>query len=271
MDSNGAVTCMNDVIGDAMAEYSKRLQRSLRAIQVACDRNPDSVLLVLFGSRARGGASGKSDADFYHIVRKDKWSDANYGVVDRSGRVPSGLQRYTVLVDTIRTFEKYGNLYGTAEYWALREGHVVYEAPGAGRVKSRIIDYSKADVRVCAPRWLGLARRHLSEGRTYADKYRDGRVDADFTCHMARKSIEDSAKAVLLHDRVKFPFVRSLRVLCGLHPPVSQMTKDLDLDRVDSWHARHRRGRARPLTRNDYDDAMRSAQSIYEKAAGIMA
>ena len=270
MDSNDVVMRMNGT-GNDTVEYSARLRRSLRAIRAACGRNPDSVLLMLFGSRARGGASGKSDADFYHIVRKDKWADANYGVVDRAGRMPSGLRRYTVLVDTTRTFKKYGNLYGTAEYWALLEGHVVYEAPGAGRVKSGIVDYSRADVRECAPRWLGLARRHLSEARTYADKYRGGRVDADFSCHMARKSIEDSVKAVLLHDRVKFPFVRSLRALCGLHPSVSRITKELDLGRVDGWHARHKRGRAHPLTQNDYDDAIRSAQFIYEKAANIMA
>ena len=271
MKPHGAVLRAHDAASGA-AEYSARLRRSLRAIRAACSANPDSVLVVLFGSRARGGASRGSDADFYHVVRKDKWADASYDVISRAGRVPAGLRRYTVLTDTTRTFGKYGNLYGTAEYWALREGRVIYEARGARRVKSGIIDYSKADVRACAPRWLNMAGRHLSEGLTYADKYNGGRTDADFTCHMARKSIEDSVKAVLLNDRVKFPFVRDLRALCGMSPHTSRMTRELDLGRADGWHMRQkRRRRARPLTQNDSDYAVRSAQSIYEKAANMMA
>lgn len=267
MDLNGAATLVYDT-ADGAAEYSGRLRRSLRAIRAACSGNADSVLLVLFGSRARGTASTNSDADFYHIVRKDKWAGANYGAISRAGRVPGGLRRYTVLTDTTRTFRKYGNLYGTAEYWALREGHVIYEARGADRVKSGVVDYSKADVRGCAPRWLSLAKRHLSEGRTYTDKH--GRVDADFTCHMARKSIEDSVKAVLLNARVKFPFVRDLRALCDMQPLASRMTRGLDLERVDGWHMRWKRRLARPLAQDDYDEAIRSAQSIYEKAASMV-
>lgn len=271
MNSNGAVARVHYAAADTV-EYSVRLRRSLRAIRAACHRNSDSVLLVLFGSRARvGKASRNSDADFYHIVWKDKWAGINYDVVDKAGRVQAGLRRYTVLTDTTRTFKKYGNLYGTPEYWALREGHVVYEARGADRVKSGIVDYSRTDVRACAPRWLGMAKRHLSEGQTYADKYNGGRVNANFTCHMAHKSIEDSIKAVLLNYRVKFPFIRDLRALCGLRPSVSQMTKELDFEHVDGWHARWKRRHARPLTQNDCDDAIRSAQSIYEKAAGMVA
>ena len=265
MYSNGVVTCMQDGTND-MVEYSVRLQRSLRAIRDTCSKNPDSVLLVLFGSRARGTASMRSDVDLYHIVRKDKWADSNWSAISSAGRVPNGLQRYTVLTDTTQTFKKYGNLYGTAEYWALREGHIIYEARGADRVKSNIIDYSRADVRVCAEQWLNLAKQHLSEGRTYVDN--DGNMDVDFTCHMARKSIEDSVKAVLLNSRVKFPFVRDLRVLNDMLPLASRMMMGLDLERVDEWHWRQRYTHS--LTWGDYDEAVRSAQSIYEKASNVI-
>ena len=270
MESHGVIL-RSDKAGSA-AEYSVRLRRSLRAIRTACSSNTNSVLVMLFGSRARGGATRGSDADFYHVVRKNKWADTSYDVISRAGRVPNGLRRYTVLTDTTRTFEKYGNLYGTAEYWALREGRVIYEGRGARNVKSGIIDYSKADVRVCAPRWLTMANRHLSEGSTYASRYNGGRADADFVCHMARKSIEDSVKAVLLNDRIRFPFVRDLRALCGMSTCASRMTKELDLGRADGWHMRWNRGRKRtgPLTRNDSDYAVRSAQFIYEKAANMV-
>ena len=250
-------------------QYSTRLKRSLRAIRKACSMNPDSVLLVLFGSRARGTATKKSDADFYHIVRKNKWSDANWSALNK--QVSGGLQQqYTILTDTTRTFKKYGNLYGTAEYWALREGHVIYEAHGADCIYAGIVDYSKTDVKECSKQWLNLAKRHLTEGRTYTDN--NGLADTGFTCHMARKSINDSIKAILLNARIKFPFVRDFHTLCNMSPLTSDIIEKFDLERADGWHMRPWEcGYPRHLfTQNDQSEAIRSAQAIYKMAARVL-
>jgi len=81
--------------------------------------------VILFGSYARGEAREDSDVDFLVIERE---------ITDRRAemvRLRRLLRPLRIPVDVVVASEKevedWGGLPGTAFYWALREGEVVYE------------------------------------------------------------------------------------------------------------------------------------------------
>lgn len=86
----------------------------------------DPVRVVLFGSYAQGTAGPDSDLDLLVIERRlvsaVKEMARLRGVVGRVG-IPVDL-----LVCSEEEAAEWGHLPGTALYWALREGKVLYEA-----------------------------------------------------------------------------------------------------------------------------------------------
>jgi len=82
--------------------------------------------VILFGSYARGEAGADSDVDF--LVIEGEVSDRRREMV----RLRRLVRRLRIPVDVVvvseQEMEDWGGLPGTALYWALREGEVVYEA-----------------------------------------------------------------------------------------------------------------------------------------------
>ena len=80
--------------------------------------------IVLFGSHARGDARGDSDLDLLVIqahVEDRAREMVRLRRVLRPLRIPAG-----VLVYSIDEVERWGRQPGTALFWAMREGRVVY-------------------------------------------------------------------------------------------------------------------------------------------------
>lgn len=81
--------------------------------------------ILLFGSYARGDATDDSDLDFLVIAScvEDRAKEmVRLRRALRPLRVPAD-----VLVYSAEDVERWGNQPGSALYWALREGRVVYE------------------------------------------------------------------------------------------------------------------------------------------------
>ncbi len=82
--------------------------------------------IILFGSYARGDAKEDSDLDF--LVVESRVPDQRMEMV-RLRRVLRPLRiPVDVIVATEDQVEEWGALPGTALYYALKEGEVVYEA-----------------------------------------------------------------------------------------------------------------------------------------------
>ncbi|MEW6487387.1 MAG: nucleotidyltransferase domain-containing protein [Thermodesulfobacteriota bacterium] len=98
-----------------MREVTRRL------VEVA-----DPVRVVLFGSHASGTAGADSDLDIL-VVERSLGS-----AVAEMARLRRAVGRIGIPVDILVCSEQeaadWGHLPGTALYWALREGKVLYEA-----------------------------------------------------------------------------------------------------------------------------------------------
>ena len=89
-------------------------------------RESAPLKIILFGSYARGDANYDSDVDFLVIEKelKDKRKE-----MTRLRRALLPLRMpVDVIVSDKNTIDEIGQLPGTAIYWALKEGKVMYDA-----------------------------------------------------------------------------------------------------------------------------------------------
>ena len=82
--------------------------------------------VILFGSYARGVADEGSDLDFLVIQRQlaDRYGEM-IRLRDAIGSVGTGVD---VLVCSEAEARRRGQVPGTAVYWALKEGRILYDA-----------------------------------------------------------------------------------------------------------------------------------------------
>lgn len=100
---------------EAIETVVRRLVETARPLKV-----------ILFGSYARGDATGDSDLDLLVIERV---VESKVAEMVRLHRALSGLEiPVDVLVASEQEVEEWGQLPGPTLYWALTEGRVVYEA-----------------------------------------------------------------------------------------------------------------------------------------------
>ena len=99
---------------------------SIRKVVDILVREASPEKIILFGSYARDEAVSDSDIDLFVIEKQ---------VVDKRRervRLQRALRPLRLPVDLMvsdeETVREWGNLPGTAMYWALKEGAVVYES-----------------------------------------------------------------------------------------------------------------------------------------------
>ncbi|NNN05497.1 MAG: nucleotidyltransferase domain-containing protein [Elusimicrobia bacterium] len=93
--------------------------------QVVASSHPSRI--IMFGSRAQGTETADSDLDILvierHISSKVKEMVRLRQAVGNIGMAVD------IMVASEKEVEEWGSLPGTALYWAIREGKVLYEAP----------------------------------------------------------------------------------------------------------------------------------------------
>ena len=264
------------------ARTNKRTRVAISRLQRAMPEHEDTVLLMLFGSRARGDYRRGSDIDLLHIVKGNcnRWDQKHFDIVRRSigdawTTAAAAIKQINVMVETTRSVKKRWNLYGMMEYWAMAEGVVIYgRQPHADRLLSQ---YRAITDQEASRRWLELSKRHIGEGTSYSKKYNGGAPDIHFTCFMMYRAIEDAVKSILLYHGIRFHFTRILDDMCGLLPdgPAAAAINAWDTERIQDWW--ERRWKPQPRRRPpgasydmaDYDYAVAAAQDIYDAAASI--
>lgn len=205
----------------------RRARASVKALQEALPSHPDTVAAYVTGSHAHGTATERSDLDIYHIVRRDKWNQENYSII--SDAVGDRI-KVDVVVDSMKSFGKSVNMYGSFEYWATRDGIVIYEDGSADwrTVLDSIRDVCLPD---CSERWLEFAMGCMNDADAYLQ---DGGRGNSFPCILYRRAISASLMAALTHDNVRFPFTKQLADMAGLLHDRS-VVRGHRLDMTDQW------------------------------------
>jgi len=96
-----------------------------QAVKILADlAHPEKI--ILFGSYARGDAREDSDVDFVVVEREAPDKAAEMVRLRRALR-PLRIP-VDILVFSSAELEQWGQVPGTALYWALREGRIVHDA-----------------------------------------------------------------------------------------------------------------------------------------------
>lgn len=208
---------------------------SIETLRDMARLTPNITLMVVFGSHARGDATPTSDLDIIYVKKRS--DPLLYGELEKSIR-RSGMHAHTLVPHTAASLRKDMNLYGTMEYWAMCEGVVIYDngsSQAGGSILQHMIRYDSDTVRVCAPLWMQVAQSYITTSMAYE---RRNRRDNGFRCHALYMAVASIIKAILTHNRILFPFTRTLRPLYNMLPDKSIINDVCGLDTILGWERR---------------------------------
>ena len=253
---------MQTATAASMRGMDRRAQRAVESLREALPRNPATVAAYVTGSQARGTATERSDLDIYHIVRGNKWNFAHWDTVtDAVG----DIIEVDVIVDSMESLGRSVNMYGSFEYWAIREGVVAYSDGSADWRAVRDMVQDDVCLPDCAPKWLEFAERCRNAGD---DDLLEGGSHSEFACIRYRRSVLVSIMAALTHDNVRFPHMRRLTDLAEMMRDGS-VVRGHDLGLVDGWVPSALHGEVGP-TAGEVRAGARMARSIYDAARKYM-
>jgi uncharacterized protein len=171
-------------------------------------REFDPLRIMVFGSRARGEGGSHSDIDLLVVFPQvGEKRETNVALRRAIVGVPVAVDVFATDPDEI---ERTGDSVGSFLYSVLREGEVVYG-----------VDERNAET------WL----RYAEEDLDTAERMVAGQGFAlRWACYLAQQAAEKAIKAVLVEERIPFPFIHELDKLRDLVPaerPLAQVDADL--------------------------------------------
>ena len=156
--------------------------------------------IILFGSRARGGASDDSDYDFY--VEVDATGDDElHAANDRIWEALEHRDRsIDVKVQSRGTLEDRRDDPGTIEWDVAREGRVLYADPGAAALSTRSTRVREPGLPASTREWMQLALTDL--------RHRDElwKLEPGFwaqICWLSQQTAEKHLKALLVSRNIR--------------------------------------------------------------------
>lgn len=223
MSNNSAVAAVLSV-----PRMSRCARKAVEALQETLPSKPNTIAAYVTGSQARGTATERSDLDIYHLVRGNKYNFAHWDVIRD---IVGDIIKVDVMVDSADSIGRAVNVYGSFEYWSMREGVLIYED---GSDDWRAIRNSVAhDIHLpdCAKRWIEFA----GWCRDWGDQdLQEGRRSNTSTYIIYRRAVTACIMAALTHDNVRFPHVKWLSDLAGMLRDDSILCGH-DLGLVDKW------------------------------------
>jgi HEPN domain-containing protein/predicted nucleotidyltransferase len=185
--------------------------------------------IVLFGSRARGGAKEDSDYDVY--VEVDASDDKALKDVERRIHDLFSGDNWTLDVKARRrgTIDRRRDDPGTIEWDVAREGKLLYADPSAPSDLAPVdrVREPSREPPASAYEWLKAAERDL---QTRQDLMNVGRDHSPEVCWYSHQSTEKYMKALLVARRVRPKRTHKLEELLGALRGAGLALPDLDAD-----------------------------------------
>lgn len=202
--------------------------------------------IIVFGSRARGDAAGKSDVDLLVVV--DASSDGRDVAVEMLRALADMPFAKDVVVATPELLERRGDAVGTVYRRALREGTVIYGVDE--RDAQTWLRYAQEDLEAAA---------QAAEGKGFAPRV---------ACYWAQQAAERAFKAVLVAQETDALVTHDLRVLRDLVSSGRAVTRaDVELGALSLWNIRGRYpGDWGEATKADAKAAVAAARAIVQAA-----
>lgn len=201
--------------------------------------------IFVFGSRARGDASGQSDVDLLVVLAEDGERERDVELLGALEGVPFAKDVVAVTAEHLR---RRGDAIGTVYRRALREGTVIYG-----------VDERDAMT------WLRYAEEDLRAAELVAT--RPGFAPR-VACYHAQQAAEKALKAVLVGEGQDVILTHDLGVLRDLARPGSRTAAiGVDLGRLSAWQVKGRDpGDWGEATRGDAREAIDAARAVVEAA-----
>ncbi len=230
------------------------------------------IQLILFGSQANMSANESSDIDLLVIIDESPPKGKKvHEQSDISEYTEYRLQTWCdikdmingkntdVVVETPNTIKQHGKIPGTVQYYAIREGIVLYERDNSdqliGNVDNKIAGHNEQ-----TEYWIAKAKSQLKDAIRF-----DNHI---LSCPMIYNSINSSIKAMLTYEHTNYEFMRDLDKMNKL-----LLNKfDYDFSRISTWRGSFKSSKTcnnnnnnNKVTDQDIKDGITMAAEIYNK------
>ena len=231
-------------------KVNPRLKPILTNLVNQLREEPYVIRLILFGSQARMDADKDSDIDLLVIVDEKNDRFETYCMI----KYMLDWKDTSVVVETPSTIKHHGKMRGCIQYYAVREGLVLYQRDDSDQL---IGDINNAVHAEQTEYWLAVAEAKLKE----ATKFKRDRV---LSCFRIYESIGASIKAMLAHEQVNYEFTRDLNKMNEL----LLNRFDHDLIRASTWRGSFKplKPRENKVTDQDVNDGVTMAIKIYDES-----
>ena len=236
---------------------NQKAKTTISLLQKKLPTYEDTLLVMAFGSQVRGTEHPDSDLDILHVVR-DGGNESKMADIKTLGASShDAIEKMTILEYTDKSILDWGNLYGRAEYNAIRKGRIIFKREP---VASELLKKFNGRTRSTAiRRWLEFAKSDINVGKQWKTR------DVNIACFMMQRSIDACLKTVLLFRNVEFTRLVGIRAHYKLMTAADRrlILDKLDIDRIASWQYNmfNKYGK---YDDHDYTYASMAARSVYD-------